>query len=172
MASGFKINRQGIQQFTRELEREFAKNPVRMPVEADSRGFVPAQATTVNNYHGPVVTVDGDNAQLAWNNGGAVSQSQQIASGYEDVARPLTELLANLAAFDLGDGEPEARTHAETVLGEVVKENPDQGVIKRGLTMIKGLLAPIAAGIGAAVTAESTEAARHAIEALGSNLPF
>ncbi|MDR6270986.1 hypothetical protein JOE69_003224 [Arthrobacter russicus] len=38
--------------------------------------------------------------------------------------------------------------------------------------MVKGLLAPIATGVGAALTAESTEAARHVIEALGRNLPF
>ena len=33
--SGFKINKAGIRQFTRELERELAKHPVRIPVEAD-----------------------------------------------------------------------------------------------------------------------------------------
>lgn len=27
MASGFKINKQGIRQMTREIEREFAKKP-------------------------------------------------------------------------------------------------------------------------------------------------
>lgn len=176
MASGFRINKQGIRQFTRELEREFAKNPVRIPVEADSSGFAATQATSVNNYHGPVVTVTGDNAQLAWSNSGDVTQTQnrveQIAPGYETLAGTLADLLANLADYGLAEDESEVRAQAEIVLGEVVKETPDQGVIKRGLTMIKGLLAPIAAGVAAAVTAESTEAARHAIETLGNNLPL
>ncbi|MGB3698593.1 MAG: hypothetical protein WBA05_14280 [Gordonia sp. (in: high G+C Gram-positive bacteria)] len=142
MASGFKINKQGIRQFTRELEREFAKNPVRIPVEADSSGLAATNALTVNNYHGPVVTVTGGNAQLAWNNGGDVTQSQdrveQIAPGYEELARALTDLLAELATFGLGGDEPEVRAQTETVLAEIVKDEPDQGVIKRGLTMIKG----------------------------------
>lgn len=88
MASGFKINKQGILQFTRELEREFAKHPVRVPVEADPHGLKPA--LTVNNYNGPVVTVTGDHAQLAWDNSGTATQAQsrveEIAPGYEDLA--------------------------------------------------------------------------------------
>jgi len=176
VASGFKINKRGIQQISREIEREFAKNPVRIPIEADPSGFALTPAVTVNNYHGPVVTVTGDHSQLAWNNG-TVNQTQQrveqIAPGYEDLARTLTDLLANLTVLKLGeDDDAGVRDNVETVLSEVVKGTPDQGVIKRGLTMIKGLLAPIAAGIGAAVTAESTEVARHLIETLGNNLPL
>ncbi|HEU5129585.1 MAG TPA: hypothetical protein VFU12_16505 [Glycomyces sp.] len=66
----------------------------------------------------------------------------------------------------------EARSQAVAVLGEVVKENPDQGIIKQGVTMLKGLLAPLAAGIGDAVTEESASAARHIIGGLGNSLPF
>jgi hypothetical protein len=176
VASGFKINKQGIRQFTREIEREFAKNPVRIPVEADPNGVVLPSASTVNNYFGPVVTSNGDNAQIAWGNG-AVHQSQnvveQITPGYEAVARLVTDLLANLDAFALPeDDAAEARVNADAVLSEVVKENPDQGMIKRGVTMLKGLLAPIAAGVGGAVTEESSSAAGHIIEELGSSLPF
>lgn len=175
MAGGFKINKQGIQQITRELEREFAKHPVRVPIEADPSDVAWAPAVTVNNYHGPVVTATGDHAQLAWNND-IVNQTQdrveQIAPGYEDLARTLTDMLANLTVLGLGDDEADARDNAEAVLNEIVKETPDPGVIKRGLTMIKGLLAPIATGVRLAVTAESTEAAQHVIQALGNNLPF
>lgn len=35
MASGFKINKQGIRQMMREIEREMAKHPVRVPVNAE-----------------------------------------------------------------------------------------------------------------------------------------
>jgi hypothetical protein len=79
--------------------------------------------------------------------------------------------MANFATLDLGDDETEAKEQAETVLAEVIKPDPDKGVVKRGLTMIKGLLAPISAGVSAGVTAESSEAARHAIDALSSGLP-
>lgn len=175
MADGFKINEKAIRQMAREIEQEFAKHPVRVPLEADPSSMALAPALTVNNYNGPVVTVTGDHAQLAWNNGD-VNQAQdrveQIAPGYEDLARVITDLLANLAAFSLGDDEKDVRASAESVLVEVVKEQPDRGVVRRGLTMVKGFLAPIAAGIGAAATAETTEAARHVIETLGSSLPF
>jgi hypothetical protein len=175
VAGGFKINRQGIQRMAREIEREFAKHPVRVPIEADPSGLTWAPAVTVNNYHGPVVTVTGDHAQLAWSND-TVNQTQdrveQIAPGYEDLARTLTDLLANLTVLGLGDDEADARDNTEAVLSEIVKETPDPGVVKRGLTMIKGLLAPIATGVRLAVTAESTEAAQHVIQALGNNLPF
>nr|MDT0658723.1 hypothetical protein [Micromonospora sp. DSM 115978] len=36
MASGFKINRQGIRKMVREIEREFAKTPVRVPVNGEA----------------------------------------------------------------------------------------------------------------------------------------
>lgn len=99
--SGFKINREGIRQMTRELEREFAKHPVRVPIEVDSQGdtWPLRSATTVNNYHGPVVTVNGDGTQLAWNST-SVHQShervEQVAAGYEDLAQIITDLLANV----------------------------------------------------------------------------
>jgi hypothetical protein len=62
--SGFKINKQGIRNMAREIEREFAKNPIRVPVETEYDGVYPAVAS-VTNYHGPVVTVTGDNAKIA-----------------------------------------------------------------------------------------------------------
>lgn len=176
MASGFKINKQGIRKMTRDIEREFAKNPVKVPLEADPRTVSLPSATTVHNYHGPVVTVNGDHAQVAWDNG-EVQQTQnrmeQIAPGYEELARLVTDLLANLPTFNLDDAdEAEIRSNAEAVLSEVVKVEPDQGVIKRGLAMLKGILAPVGAGVSKAVTEESAEAAREVIDGLGNVLPF
>ena len=104
MASGFKINKQGIRQMTREIEREFAKNPVRVPLHADSTGVHLPPATTVNNYNGPVVTIVGDHAQVAWNNHD-VTQSrettEQVAPGYEELADLVTRLLASLPSLTL-----------------------------------------------------------------------
>lgn len=176
MAKGFEINKRAIRKMTQDIEREFAKNPVKIPLEADTSGVHLPAAATVNNYHGPVVTVTGDNAQIAWENDN-VSQTQnrveQIAPGYEDLARLVTDLLANLDTLALeGTDAEDVRANADAVLGEVVKEKPDQSAIKRGVTMLKGLLAPVATGIGAAVTAESAETARQVIEGLANSVPF
>lgn len=175
MASGFKINKQGIRQMTREIEREFAKNPVRVPLQADPSGVQLPPATTVNNYNGPVVTVIGDHAQLAWNNQDVTqtqTNTEQVAPGYEAVADLVTRLLASLPSLSLDpDDETEAQVTSETILREVVKAEPDRGIVRRGVTMLKGLLAPIASGISKAVTQESAEAAQQMIESLGNALP-
>lgn len=156
----------------RELGREFAKHPISVPIEADPTTLSAGGGTTVNNF----VTVTGNNTQLAWDTDGDVTQNQddaqQTVPGYEEIARSLTEFIANLAALGLGNDEPEAKQQTETVLTEVAKPNPDKGVIKRGSTMIKGILAPITAGVSAGVTPETSEAARHMIEVLSINLPF
>ena len=67
MASDFKINKQGIAKLQRELEREFARNPIRVPIVAEA-SIGGASGGMVVNYNGPVVTVNGDHAQLAWSN--------------------------------------------------------------------------------------------------------
>lgn len=175
MANGFRINRQGIQQLQRDLEREFARHPVRVPLEGDTRGVTFPSSTTVNNYHGPVVTVNGDHTQLAWNNE-AVNQNQarveEIAPGYETIARVLTALLA--AVNDLGlqeDEVAELTSNAEAVLEEITKPEPERTLVKRGVTMLMGLLAPIVTGVKEAVSDESADLARTFIEGLGT-LPF
>lgn len=175
MAGGVRINRQAIRQLTREIEKELARNPVKVPLEADSSSIsFPSSATVTNNYHGPVVTVHGDNAQLAWSNQD-VSQTQNhdIAPGFEPLAKVLTGLLASVAALGLSEEDSrEVQDSAEVVLREIVNAEPERGVIKRGLTMVKGLLAPVATGASAAVSAESAELAKTVIEGLGSTLPF
>lgn len=170
------INKRAIAKFTRGIQREFEKNPIRVPIEGDTSGMGFQPAGTVTNYHGPVVTVTGDNAQIAWDSQ-TVEQSQnnvtQIATGYEQLAELLTDMLANLEQFTLGsDNETDARESAQTVLKEVVREQPDQGIVRRGVNMLKGVFAPIATGAAAGVSAESTEAARTFIEMLGTSLPF
>jgi len=100
-------------------------------------------------------------------------QNQDIAPGYEELAKVITGLLASLPALGLSDDdEQEAKSTAETVLGEVVKDEPDPGRIKRGITMLRGLLAPIGTGVGTAVSDESAELAKTLIEGLSSTLPF
>lgn len=170
------INKRAIAKYTRDIQREFEKNPIRVPIEGDTSGIGFQPAGTVTNYHGPVVTVTGDNAQIAWDSE-TVEQSQnnvsQIVPGYEQLAQLLTDMLANLSNFTLGeDDETDARENAQTVLREVVKEKPDQGIVRRSVNMLKGVFAPIASGAAAGVSAESTESARTLIEMLGTSLPF
>lgn len=172
MASEFKINKQGIAKLQRELEREFARNPIRVPIVAEA-SIGGASGGMVVNYNGPVVTVNGDHAQLAWSND-TVTQSQsgsEIAPGFADVADVVTKVLAALQVLGFSDGDAnEVREQAEIVLKEVTKEQPDAGVVKRAVTMLKGLLAAAGAGVAAAVTTESAEVARGLIEALSGAL--
>lgn len=174
VASGFKINKQAIRKMSKEIEREFAKNPVRVPIEVDHQASSLPAATTVNNYHGPVVTVNGDQAQIAWNSD-SIDQSQQheqVAPGYEQLAKLLTDVLANLKTFPLEEAESvEVRTTANDILEELVKPVPEQSAVRRGVTIIKGLLAPIGVGLSKAATDATAESAREIIEALGVALP-
>lgn len=174
MGKGFEINKQAIRKMSREIEKEFAKNPVRVPLEADASCMTFPASTITNNYHGPIVTVHGDNAQLAWDTQTVnQTQNQDIAPGYEELAKVVTGLLASLPALGLSrDDEQEAKATAESVLGEVVKDEPDQGRVKRGITMLRGLLAPLATGVGTAVSGEAAELSKTLIEGLGSTLPF
>lgn len=173
MANGFEINPQGIREIQRELEREFAKHPIRVPLTVDAEGVAPPHGVVVN-YHGPVVTVHGDHAQLAWNNE-TVNQHQDvedIAVEYAQLADVVTQVLALLDRLDLSqDDADDARSEARGVLTEVTNPSPDRGVVRRGVTMLKGLLAAAGAGVGTAVTAETAEHARQLIELLGSSLP-
>lgn len=174
--ANIKINKQAIRKMSREMEREFAKNPVRVPLEAaPPAGAIPA-ATTVNNYNGPVVTVNGDHAQLAWDSQSVTQtqvNSEQVAAGYERLAQVLADILANLPSFQLNENdEAEIRENANIVLQEVVKPEPNRSIVRRCITLIKGLLAPISAGLEKAVTGETAEATRDVIGALGTSLPF
>ncbi|MFJ4175268.1 hypothetical protein [Microbacterium sp. NPDC089696] len=175
MASGFKINKQAIRKMTREIEREFAKNPVRVPLQADASDVRLPAATTINNYHGPVVTVTGDGAQLAWDNHDVAqgqARFQQVATGYEELADLVTRLLAGVGTFKLDPADQaELVAAGEEILHEAVKDDPDRGLVRRGITMLKGVLAPIASGVAKAVSDETAEMARDLISSLGEALP-
>lgn len=168
MAKGVSINKRAIAKFQNDIQREFDKKPIKVPINAD-----PARTSgaAVNHYHGPVVTVNGGQAQVAWGDG-TITQGQddisQVTVGYEDVAHIVSEILTNLDSLSLSkEDNQDARENAEAILAEVVKAEPDKGVVRRGATMLKGLMASAMTGVNQAVTAESAEYARDAIEALG-----
>lgn len=178
--ANFKINHQAVRALQREMQRSLDRNgPLRIPVVADpvaAAAFAPMMGEVTNNYNGPVVqqTGDGNTVQLAWDNSGTVNQGQtstsQIAPGYEQLATVLTELLANLSTIGLPDEQDtDVRETIDSVLAEVVAEEPNPGMIRRGLAAIKGYLGEIASGVAQAATAEGTEIARTAIEGLSDS---
>lgn len=176
MTNGFRINKQGIRKMTKEIEREFARNPVRVPLEADRPRGTGSHSTTANNYNAPIVTANGDRAQLAWD-ADHVTQTQErteeVAQGYEQLAQIVSTLLNELPNLPLDeDDRADARDNADVILGEVVKPEPEKSVVKRATTFLKGLLAPIAAGVVTGTTAEMAEVTRHLIEGLSSALPL
>lgn len=172
MAKGVSINKRAIAKLQKDIQREFDKRPVEVPINADmtTRSGAP-QPSTVNHYHAPVVTVNGDEAQVAWGDG-TISQQQdvsQVAEGYQELARIVADILAQLDNLPLTEEENQyARENADALLTEVVKAEPDKGVVRRGVTLVKGLLASITTGVNQAVTAESADYARKTIEALGN----
>ena len=67
MPNNPKINKSGIRKLQRNLQREFDKHPISIPVTAEpsdpphtSRLRTAQAPTIINNYHEPVVTNHGD----------------------------------------------------------------------------------------------------------------
>lgn len=174
---GFEINRRGIERMMRDVQREFDKHPIRVPVETDDSGIVPAGGLThgnIANYYGPVVQVQGDRAQIAW--GDSVTQNQDgaqdVASGYEALAAAVVEIRRGLAVAGLAGGDArEAEAAADDLLREITAPEPDPGKVRRGATMLKGFLASVLAGGGQGLGEGAVDWARAGIEQLG-NLPF
>lgn len=84
---------------------------------------------------------------------------------------PRIDALLSSLSLDEAD-ENEVRTNADTVLKEVVKPEPDKTIVRRGITLIKGFLAPIVAEVSQAATAETVETVRKIISMLTAALPF
>lgn len=168
--AGFSINKREIARMMKEIQTEFDKHPIHVPVNADP-SLPPTGGTTV--YHGPVIHGDVNGAQLAWNNQtvnqSQQSQSQQIAPGFEAIAQAVAKTLEGLSAVGLSEVDrAEAEEAAQEALTEVTQDEPDRGLIRRAVRALKGVLAPIAAGLQAGVEAEAQEWAKTAIEQLGT----
>ncbi|WP_163544334.1 hypothetical protein [Occultella kanbiaonis] len=160
-ASRLVGGKRAIAKLMGEIQREFDKTPIRVPLEADSAAVTLPTGTVVNNYHGPVVTVTGDQAQIAWGNNSVQQGQQTIAQGYAGLAKAVAEVLAAVDQLGLSDTDAgDVRAQAEAVLQEVTKEKPDGGVVRQGVTMLKGLLT-------AALTSGAGELAKQLIQSLG-----
>jgi hypothetical protein len=156
----------------REIQREFDKHPISVPVQADTPAAF-GVGTTV--YNGPVVNVHGDRAQIAWGNRD-VSQNQEhqqeIAPGYEAIAKALASTLEHLADAGLSnDDRAMAEDAAKEALGEVIKDEPNLGLIRRLVAVVKGVLAPLAVGVKTGASDGAKEWAKTAVEQITSALP-
>ncbi|NUS44719.1 MAG: hypothetical protein HOQ24_13655 [Mycobacteriaceae bacterium] len=177
MVNGFEINKRGIEEMSKALEREFAKHPVRVPVQVtDEKVLEALPQTNVHNYHGPVIHGDANGAQLAWGNA-TVSQRQDnttetIAPGYERLTEAIVALMQKLPDLGLdADIRADAEDSAKEILTETTADEPNTRSIRRALHVLKGILAPLSAGITAGVEAavrpEVQEWAAKAIGELG-----
>jgi hypothetical protein len=101
-----------------------------------------------HSYSGPVAHGDG---QFAWGNQNvtqASNRTETVAPGFEDLAKAVNQLLAHVDHLGLSADElADARSAGDEVLEEVTKSTPDRRIVRRALTALKGLLAPIATGI-------------------------
>lgn len=162
------INKSAIAQMMRDIQREFDKHSITIPINADT----PEVPATTNVYNGPVIHGSADGAQLAWNNQTVhqtQSKTEQIAPGFETLAQAVAKTLEGLAVLGLVDAErKEAEAAGREILEEVTRAQPDKTRIRRGLLALKGVLAPIATGLSAGVADEARKWARTAIEQLGS----
>lgn len=157
-----QINKRAVRDMTQAIQRELDRNHVRVRIDADTSpsasAALRARAPIVNNYHAPVVTVNGDHAQVAWNNA-VVNQeaTSKVTQGYEDLAAAVGEVLKALDVLPLSDDEvTDVREQAEVALTEITKPKPDRGVLKRCVTMLKGLLAAGGVGVAGAITDKTT----------------
>ncbi|WP_144836196.1 hypothetical protein [Kocuria rosea] len=173
MAGKFKIDQRAVRQMSREIEKEFAKNPVRVPVQGNARGVEGAGGTnhTTVNY-GPVITINGDGAQIAWDNNEVnqtshVQKEEVVTPGYEPVAQALKDILGGLSetGIDVGDQAMVVDESIE-VLEEITKPEPDQGVVKRGLALVKGVLSPVATGLQEGISENAKQWAITGIKSL------
>jgi hypothetical protein len=174
MPSGFHINEQAIAKMAEEIQREFAKHPIRIPLEADDSGLALPAAST-SNYYGPVVQVtSGDHAQLAWDNRDVTqSQSnlQDIAPGYEALAEAMVRTLQSIELLGLPAQERnEVKASVNEIFVEVTKATPDKPMVKRLANVVKGLLASAALGANQATTAESQALTTHLIHQIATSL--
>lgn len=65
----------------------------------------------------------------------------------EDIAKFATDLLRQLPAVGLADGDREdAETAATEILTEITQPEPKPSLVRRGVNLLRGALAPIANG--------------------------
>jgi hypothetical protein len=122
--------------------------------------------------YGPYIQGNANGALLAWGNQSVTqnqSATQQIAPGFESLASAVADVLRRLPEFGLADEDAEdAEVLGNEILAEVVTDSPDRGKLRRAFAALKGFLLPIAAQAGSGAAEGAHEAAKQAVEQLGS----
>lgn len=165
--AGYSIDRRTIARMAQEMQKEFDKHPIEVPVSADPS----ISSSGTNNYYGPVFHGDANGAQLAWGNESATQiqnvRTEQVAPGFEAVALAIAKTLEGLPALGLNDEDRrDAEVAANTALAEITQTEPDRGKIRAAVQALKGVLAPVMAGLVAGSADGAQEWARTAIEQL------
>ncbi|MEU0490825.1 hypothetical protein ABZ249_16475 [Nocardiopsis sp. NPDC006139] len=166
------IDRRAVARYAKNLQKEFAKHPIRIPVETENRGgwTSPTFGGSTTVHHGPVFHGDVNGAQLAWGNtrvNQAQTNTQQIAEGFEELALAVASTLEGLSASGLAEEEQrDVEESARALLRETTESEPNRGALRRGLATIKGFLFPIAHGVSDGTAAGAKEWAQEAIRRL------
>jgi DNA-binding PadR family transcriptional regulator len=168
------INKQAIAKMVNDIQQEFDKHPIRVPLEGDAPGVSGVGSTTI--YNGPVIQGDANGVQLAWGNK-SVSQTQntaqQIAPGFEALAAAVAQTLRGLPdAGLLDEAQQDAEQVAKEILDEVTAVEPDRSRLKRAVTTLKGFLAPLALGLSEGAGEGSKDWAKTAVAQLTSSFDF
>jgi hypothetical protein len=95
--------------------------------------------------------------------------AEQVAPGYEALAKAMTDVLRLVNAMDLSpEAQEDVDAASNEILAEIVREEPRPGLIRRSLAVLRSWFTPIAAagvaGAGLGVSDGAQEAARRAIE--------
>ncbi len=174
------VNKRGIAKMMRDVQKEFDKHPIRIPIETNvprvngSAWGTPVEPGSTTIYNGPVIHGDANSAQLAWNNNGNVNQGhggEQVAPGYEALAQALVSTLQGLPEVGLDDEElSDAQDTVNEALAEVTQPEPNARRVRRSVAALKGWLTPIATGLRTGAGNGAQEWAQTAIQQLGSAL--
>jgi hypothetical protein len=120
----------------KNIQREFDKHPIRVPVETDGPALPTGTPFGHTIYNGPVFHGDANGAQLAWGNqtvNQTQNQTQEIAPGFEAIATAVVRTLEQLPAVGLAaQDQQDAEDVAREVLTEVTQP--------QGLGIVRGCL--------------------------------
>jgi len=141
---------------------------------ADVRAYLRRQepTATTSTYNGPVFHGDVSGAQLAWNNKSVTQNNtriEQVAPGYEALAKAMTEVMSLVPAMKLSlEGQEDVEAASNEIVAEIVRDEPRPGPIRRAITVLRtrftAIAAAGAAGVGVGVGDAAQEAAHRAIE--------
>lgn len=147
---GFTINKKVIQRMTRELEKEFSKNPIKIPVCASRLGLSQDEMNigeqrpvgVVNNF-----TINAaPHSQLAVN-AHEIHQEMNLSGSDEKIEamkKLLTEISQKMDSLNLSDeDELELSETVSKASAEIGKQHPDKERLKDFIRLMKRILAPL-----------------------------